>query len=52
MDEGAQTVANILKFYNPSLIGGSLGNHIVEVSIFIAKYYQASFSKKIITCVL
>ena len=43
MDEGAQTVANFLKFYNPSLIGGSLGRHIVEVSIFIAKYYQASF---------
>ena len=33
MDEGAQTVANFLKFYNPSLVGGSLGHHIVEVSI-------------------
>ena len=32
MDDGAQTVANILKFYNPSVVGGSLGHHIGEVS--------------------
>ena len=32
MDEGAQTVANFLKFYNPSIIGGSLGQHLTEVS--------------------
>ena len=32
MDEGAQTVANFLKFYNPSIVGGSLGSHIGEVS--------------------
>ena len=31
MDENAQTVANFLKFYNPSIVGGSLGHHIVEV---------------------
>ena len=35
MDEGAQTVANFLKFYNPSLVGGSLGHHFVEVSMFV-----------------
>ena len=33
MDEGVQTVANFLKFYNPSLIGGSIGHHVVEVSL-------------------
>ena len=33
MDDGAQTVANFLKFYNPSIVGGSLGHHFVEVSI-------------------
>ena len=32
MDEGAQTVANFLKFYNPSVTGGSLGQHLSEVS--------------------
>ena len=32
MDKDAQTVANFLKFYNPSIIGGSLGSHIGEVS--------------------
>ena len=31
MDAGAQTVANFLKVYNPSVVGGSLGHHIVEV---------------------
>ena len=31
MDEGAQTVANFLRFYNPSLIGGSIGHHLLEV---------------------
>ena len=31
MDEDAQTVANFLKFYNPSIIGGSLGHHSSEV---------------------
>ena len=36
MDENAQTVANFLKFYNPSIVGGSLGHHIVEVSICLA----------------
>lgn len=39
MDDGAQTVANFLKFYNPSLIGGSLGHHIVEVSVYM---YESS----------
>ena len=42
MDEGAQTVANFLKFYNPSLIGGSLGHHIVEVGIFVCQVYRLS----------
>jgi hypothetical protein len=32
MDADAQTVANFLKFYNPSIVGGSLGSHIGEVS--------------------
>ena len=31
MDEDAQTVANFLKFYNPSIVGGSLGYHLSEV---------------------
>ena len=33
MDKDAQTVANFLKFYNPSIVGGSLGSHIGEVSL-------------------
>ena len=32
MNKDAQTVANFLKFYNPSIVGGSLGSHIGEVS--------------------
>jgi hypothetical protein len=33
MDVDAQTVANFLKFYNPSIVGESLGSHIIgEVS--------------------
>ena len=32
MDEGAQTMANFLQFYNPSIVGGSLGSHVGEVS--------------------
>ena len=32
MDEGAQTVPNFLKKYNPNIVGGSLGNHLGEVS--------------------
>ena len=35
MDTSAKTVANFLKFYNPSLVGGSLGQHIGEVSSYI-----------------
>ena len=31
MESNAQTVANFLKFYSPSIIGGSLGHHIGEV---------------------
>lgn len=33
MDPGAQTLANFLKFYNRSLVGGSLGHHIGEVRL-------------------
>ena len=32
MDRDAQTLANFLKFYNPSIIGGTRGSHIGEVS--------------------
>ena len=32
MDEDAQTLANFLKFYTPSIVGGSLGSHVGEVS--------------------
>ena len=38
MDKDAQTVANFLKFYNPSIVGGSLGSHIGEVSQKEKKY--------------
>ncbi len=31
MDEGAQTVPNFLKTYNPAIVGGSVGEHILEV---------------------
>ena len=33
MDKDAQTVANFLKFYNPSVVSGSLaiGAHIINI---------------------
>ena len=32
MDEGAQMMASFLQFYSPSVVGGSLGSHVGEVS--------------------
>ena len=34
MDPGAHTVPNFLRTYNPNLVGGSLGRHLVEVSTY------------------
>ena len=34
-DANASTVATFLRFYTPAIIGGSLGNHIVEVSFIL-----------------
>ncbi len=31
MDEGAQTVPNFLRRYNPAIVGGSLSHHVIEV---------------------
>ena len=31
MDKNAETVPNFLSHYNPNIIGGSLGHHLVEV---------------------
>ena len=33
LDENATTIAAFLRFYTPGIIGGSLGNHIGEVSV-------------------
>jgi hypothetical protein len=32
MDPGAVTVPNFLRTYTPSLVGGSLGHHLIEVN--------------------
>ncbi len=32
MDEGAQTIPNFLRTYNPDIVGGSVGDHLSEVS--------------------
>jgi len=31
MDEDANTVANFIKYYQPKLVGGSVGKHIAEI---------------------
>jgi hypothetical protein len=33
LDSNASTVASFLRFYTPGIVGGSLGNHSVEVCI-------------------
>lgn len=42
MDEGAQTLPNFIKKYNPNIVGGSLGHHLGSVSE-IACYTIALF---------
>jgi hypothetical protein len=49
MDEGAQTVANFLKNYNPSLIGGSIGHHFLEVYSYKRSLYSMLFLSSVVT---
>ena len=39
MDPGAHTVPNFLRTYNPNLVGGSLGHHLIEVSTVDNVYF-------------
>ena len=39
-DPGAITLFNYLKYYNSSIIGGSLGHHIIGMPSSTLFYYQ------------
>ena len=50
-DDDAVTIAKFLRYYNPGLIGASVGEHIVEVRIHrYTKYTKLVASVTVCIC--